>query len=133
MERNSTVPAASGSAIFWSALVWLIAFFIARAGLELRGLDTWARVALAVLPVLPFVAFLSFFIAGIRSMDELERRIHLEALAFAFPVTVVLLMTLGLLELAISLPKEDLSYRHVWAFMPVLYFGGVALSRRRYQ
>jgi hypothetical protein len=66
-------------------------------------------------------------------MDELEQRIHLEALAVAFPLALILLMTLGLLELATKLPPEDFSYRHVWAFLPIFYFGGLALARRRYR
>ena len=66
-------------------------------------------------------------------MDELERRIELEALAFAFPITVVLLMTLGLMELAMPLNRDDWSYRHVWALMPTLYFIGLWRAKRRYQ
>jgi hypothetical protein len=66
-------------------------------------------------------------------MDELEQRIQLEALALAFPLTLILLMTLGLLEIAIELPAEDLSYRHVWAMLPALYFLGLTLARKRYR
>jgi hypothetical protein len=28
---------------------------------------------------------------------------------------------------------DDWSYRHVWAFLPAFYLGGLALARRRYQ
>ncbi len=122
----------------WSRLAisvvgFLVGFVIARGILEQEGLATWIRVLAALLPVVPFSMMLWEIIKGVRSMDELEQRIHLEALAVAFPVTLVLLMTLGLLELAIELPPEDLSYRHVWAMLPALYFGGLALARRRYQ
>lgn len=58
--------------------------------------------------------------------------IQLRALAFAFPATWVLLLTLGLLELAVELPAGDLSYRHVWALMPILYFAGVLLAKRQW-
>jgi hypothetical protein len=71
-------------------------------------------------------------IRAARDLDELERRIQLEALAFAFVLAVLLLMTLGLMELAITLNRDDWSYRHVWAMLPMLYFGGLALARRRY-
>ena len=70
---------------------------------------------------------------GVRQLDELEQRIQLEALAFAFPLAMILLLTLGLLEIAIQLPPEDLSYRHVWAMLPVLYFIGLIVANRRYQ
>jgi hypothetical protein len=113
--------------------VWILAYFGARVVLKLPDLETWQRVAVALAPLPPFVLFLVTLIRGVRSLDEMQRRIHLEALAFAFPLTMVLLMTLGLLELAIKLNPADWSYRHVWMFLPVFYFGGLALATRRYQ
>ncbi|MEJ7702074.1 MAG: hypothetical protein WKF71_20920 [Pyrinomonadaceae bacterium] len=71
-------------------------------------LQGWVRVAVALLPILPFVLFLSMVLAEIRSLDELWRRIHLEALAIAFPLAVLLLMILGLMELATGLSPERL-------------------------
>jgi hypothetical protein len=65
-------------------------------------------------------------------MDELERRIQLEALAIAFPIGSLLLMTLGLLQRVVTLSMEDWSYRHVWGFFPILYLFGLTISRRRY-
>ena len=67
------------------------------------------------------------------ALGELERRIHLEALAIAFPLATVLLLTLGLLDLAITLPGEDWSYRHVWYWLPILYAAGLTIAKRRYQ
>ena len=32
-----------------------------------------------------------------------------------------------------ELNPDDWSYRHVWMFMPLLYFVGVAMARHRYQ
>jgi hypothetical protein len=90
------------------------------------------RVLAALLPVPPFVWMLWKFVRRVRAMDELEWRIQLEALALAFPLTLILLMILGLLEMAIPLPPEDLGFRHVWLMLPVLYFIGLALARRRY-
>jgi hypothetical protein len=92
---------------------------------------TW-RVVAAALPVGPFALFLFALSRAIRGLDELERRIQLEALALAFPLTMLLLMALGLFELAMPLSRDDWSYRHVWAMLPVLYATGLALARRRY-
>jgi hypothetical protein len=115
------------------AFLFVLAWFIARGVLELDDLSPSLRIVAALLPVPPFALMLWGIIKGVRHMDELEQRIHLEALAVAFPLALVLLMTLGLLELAIPLPREDLSYRHVWAFLPLFYFGGLALARKRYK
>ena len=121
---------------FWkkfptTTVAFVLSYFVARGALE-RELQTGWRVFSALFPVPFFIWLLWDIIKGIRGMDELERRIHLEALAVAFPLTLILLMTLGLLEIAIKLPPEDLSYRHVWALLPVFYFLGLSLARKRY-
>src|SRR5262245_38508810 len=108
--------------------LWLLAYFFARVLLKGGGMETWQRVAVALMPIPPFAACLAVFIRNIRSLDELERRIHLEALAIAFPLTMLLLMTLGLLQRAIELPFEDWSYLHVWYYLPLFYFGGLAYA-----
>ena len=122
---NGLIPAAGA--------VWALSFVGARLGLEVAAYCSAGAVLLALLPVPFFAAFLWLLIAGVRRADELERRIQLEALAFAFPATVMLLMALGLLQLATELNPNDWSYRHVWAFMPLLYLGGLVLARRRYR
>ena len=119
---------------FLTATVSFILFyFVARATLESQNLNTALRVFVALFPVPFYVWFMTAFVRNVRGLDELERRIQLEALALAFPLAMLLIFTLGLLELAIDLPKEDWSYRHVWAMMPVLYFGSIVFARKKYQ
>ena len=113
-------------AVIISAIIWLAAWFVARAGLEQTQLPEGARVALALLPVLPFALFLWTFVSGIRSMDELERRIHLEALVLAYPLVMLLLMTLGLLELAVA----AFAAASPWLYYDVLYERGLWLAAR---
>ena len=115
------------------AVAWFVVYVIARAVLEHDGLSNTVRVLVALAPVIPFALFLSAMIRGVAAMDELERRIHLEALAVAFPLTVLGLMVLGLLELAITLNPDDWSYRHVWQLTPLVYFAGLVRARLRYR
>jgi hypothetical protein len=91
------------------------------------------RIIVALAPMIPFAFFLAFFLAGIRSMDEFQRRVQLEALAIAFPLAILFFMMLGLLELAIPLSPEDWSYRHTWSYLPLLYFIGLAIASKRYE
>lgn len=114
-------------------IVFLILYIAARYTLEQAGISPALRVGAALLPIPAFAFFLIFFIRGLKTLDELERRIQLESLAIAFPLTLLLIMTLGLLELAIPLSPQDWSYRHVWAFLPLFYFFGLIIARRRYQ
>jgi len=116
-----------------STLTWILAYFIAREILENDQLSEGLRLVVALVPIIPFALFLMSVLAGIRELDELQRRVHLEALAIAFPLTMLLLMSLGLVELVIPLSPDDWSYRHVWQFLPVFYFLGLAFTWRRYQ
>lgn len=116
-----------------SASAFALAYFGARALLEFYAMATWLRIAVVLFPILPFGFLLLTIIRGIRKMDELERRIQLESLAIAFPLTFLLLMILGLLELAIRLKPEDWSYRHLWPVMFIFYLIGFMFAKRRYE
>lgn len=115
------------------AVVWILTYFVARGVLESADLSSTVRVIVALIPAVPFAAFLWLFITNIGQMDEMERKIQMEAMAFAFPMAVLLLMILGLMQLAIPLSPDDWSYRHVWSFLPIFYFAGVALAWRKYK
>lgn len=116
---------------------WVAAWFITWLGARLildvdASNPTWLRIVAALAPApIAGIALLSI-LRSARDLDELEKRIQLEALAFAFVLSLLLLMTLGLMELAVTLNRDDWSYRHVWAMLPTLYFVGVVRARRRY-
>jgi hypothetical protein len=116
-------------------VLWAISYLAARAALdtELHLQPTWLRVAAALLPVVPTALALWSIAGGLRESDELQRRVHLEALAIAYPLAILLLMTLGLLELAVGLNPQDWSYRHVWIYLPLFYFAGLCVAWRRYR
>jgi hypothetical protein len=119
--------------VAFTGFAWALVYLVTRALLDSGQLPDGWRVVVALAPMVPFAFFLAFFLAGIRSMDELQRRIQLEALAIAFPLAILLFMLLGLLELAIPLSPEDWSYRHTWSYLPLFYFIGLAIASRRYQ
>lgn len=123
-------PAIVGRPVLW-VIAWFAAWVVARALLESQA-DTWLRVTAALAPTPLAGMALLYIVRGARDLDELERRIQLEALATAFVLAVLLIMTLGLMELAIPLNRDDWSYRHVWAMLPPLYFLGLVFARRRY-
>lgn len=133
--KNSTPPIARNSTYIGLGVTvfWILTYLVARFALNELALAPEMRVAAALLPVLPTALFLWVVVANIRSLDELHRRIHLEALVIAFPLSILLLSTLGLLQLAVNLSAEDWSYRHVWVYLPLFYFIGLAIAWRRYR
>ena len=113
--------------------LWIGSYLIAMLLQKCVILSTALQVAVALIPVVPFLFFVQRFIAHLRSLDELHRRVHFEALAFAFPLAMLLMMTLGLLERSQLLSPKYWSYSQVWYYLPFFYLIGLALSWRRYR
>ena len=109
-----------GTTLLIRGVLWMATYAASRGLLEVVG-DQWLRVAISLAPTPVFAWFLWAWVNGIARMDELERRIELEALAFAFPVSIVALATVGLLDVAITLDSNEFSLRNVWLMMPMLY------------
>lgn len=112
--------------------LWVSSYMGARLGMEVVE-GRLPRIIVAILPIPFFIAFVVHAFRAISRGDELFRRMHLEALALAFPLTLTLLMVLGLLELAIGLNRDDWSYRHVVHIVALFWVGGWVLALRKYK
>ena len=132
MPDKAIPPTSSNTRVRLLGVLWLVMYFGARVLLKQEAVSTGLRIGIALAPVPVFGAFLWQVIRSIRNADEFERRIHLEALAVAFPLTLLLLTTLALMQRAVDLSVEDWSYAHVWIYLPIFYLGGLTLARKRY-
>ena len=131
--KNPPKEGASGITVLGLLLGWLVSYVAVRALLESSvSMSGRTRLLLAFIPTPLFLTFLWTFIRAVRTADELERRIQLEALAFAFLLGFVLLTTLGLVQRAVELNFQDWSYNHVWPMFAMFYLAGVVMARRRY-
>ena len=88
------------------------------------------RDAIALSPMLPAAAMAWIVLRELRRMDELQRRIQLEALGFAFAGTAILTFSYGFLE-GLGYPRQSMFM--VWPLLAVLWIVGLVLARRRYQ
>ena len=88
------------------------------------------RDLVALSPMLPAAATAWVILRELRRMDELQRRIQLEALGFSFAGTAILTFSYGFLE---GLGYPRLSMFTVWPLLAVLWIVGLVLARRRYQ
>ncbi|HET6176340.1 MAG TPA: hypothetical protein VFE61_05360 [Candidatus Sulfotelmatobacter sp.] len=89
-----------------------------------------ARFLFAVLPVIPSVFAMWAAIRFFRGLDELQRRIQFEGVAFAFLATCLISLTWGFLQNA-GLPHADV----IWV-TPLLISAwglGLGIASRRYQ
>lgn len=85
---------------------------------------------IAILPVIPAAWTLWAFMRMFRRLDELQRRIQLEAVAFSFLATCLITLTWAFQENA-GLPRFDVSF--VAPLLVLLWGLGLATARRRYQ
>ncbi|GAB5493827.1 MAG: hypothetical protein Phog2KO_40420 [Phototrophicaceae bacterium] len=88
------------------------------------------RIVIAVLPVLPVPFGVWVIMTFVRTMDELQRRIQFEAVAFSMLMTGMITFTLGFLA-DVGVPQLGL----IWVFpMSIALWGiGQFLASRRYQ
>ena len=89
-----------------------------------------ARYTLALLPMLGCLAALWAIMRAVRRMDELQRRIQFEALAFAFAMTALVTFGYGFLE-GVGLPHFPIFA--VWPLMAVSWILGLIVTQRRYR
>jgi len=90
-------------------LAWAILFAAATIALASGRLPAGPlSVAVAVIPTLLALAVIWAYIVFLREADELQRKVHLEALAAGFGTGMVFMMGYRLLE-RIGAPKLDMN------------------------
>ncbi len=97
----------------------------------LRGREhTVPGYGIAFLPIIPSGFALWAFLRYFRGLDELQRRIQLEAVAFSFLGTCLITLTWAFQQNA-GLPRFDVSW--VAPLLIFLWGIGVGIAKRRYQ
>ena len=97
----------------------------------LRGHEhTVLGYGLAFLPIIPSGFALWAFLRFFRELDELQRRIQLEAVAFSFLATCFITLTWAFQQNA-GLPQFDVSW--VAPLLILLWGVGLGIAKRRYQ
>ena len=116
---------------FFTAMVAYAVVLIASVFLIKHSPSSvWWHIPLALTPMIPLLFALRAFLRFFQRMDELQRRIQLEAFAFSFGVTCLVTFSYGLLEYA-GFPA--FSWIWILPFMMFLWHIGAAIASRRYQ
>jgi hypothetical protein len=117
------------------AAIGLFASFIAAVYLIETGrvATAGARAAAALLPAAAMAIFVWVEIGYLRGLDELHRRVQLEALAVAFPLAILLVFTVGSLERAGIEIQGFERPRDLWPLVVIPYPIGLGIAWRRYR
>lgn len=114
----------------FGAAMTLYTVAVLVAGIVLRRMDeTLWHVPVALLPMIPTALGMLAFLRYLDRADELQRRIHLQAVGFAFAATAFITFTYGWLENA-GLPQ--LSMTLVLPLMVATWGIGMGIATRRY-
>jgi hypothetical protein len=92
--------------IFWASIL-AVSHYI-----RLEQSDT-LRILLALAPVIPGIFFVVFIGAAINRLDEMQRKIQVEALSISFAGTALVALSYGLLGLA-GVKQAN------WIFVPLV-------------
>ena len=111
---------------------WLFSYFLARHGMQAWTPVSHWDIAVMSIPVVAFFWFAWEAQLVLRHIDELHRRIHLEALALAFLTVLLALMGIGLLEETPN-GRIDLPVRDIWFALLPLYGICYLAARRHYR
>jgi len=108
---------------------YVVMLIVAITVLNAHPQAVW-RPLVALAPVIPAIFAVFAFVRFLRRMDELQRRIQLEALGLSFAVSGILTFAYGFLELT-GFPQLNL----IWIFpgMIMLWGLGLVVATRRYQ
>ncbi len=115
--------------IFGATTVYAVAVLASVRWLQHNPSAPW-KYGIAVLPVLPALFVPLAAVRLFREMDELQRQIQLEGLAFGFICAAVLTLTYGFLQNA-GMP--EVSWIWVWPVMGICWIIGLVAARRRYR
>lgn len=97
----------------------------------LRGREpTPLGYSIAFLLVIPSIFAMFAFMRMFRGLDQLQRRIQLEAVAFSFLATCLITLTWAFQQNA-GLPRFDVSF--VAPLLALLWGLGLCAAKRRYQ
>ena len=108
------------------AIVLVVSVFLTTHGPS----SAWWRLPLSLAPLLPIFFALRAFLRFFRCIDELQKRIQLEALALSFGITCVVAWSYGLLEY-VGFP--NVSWIWIPPFMLILWDISVRIASQRYQ
>ena len=129
MEKTKKTP---HNKVELFAAFWVITYSICLLIIKKLSPATATGIVLAILPVITFALFIYNLIRGVASMDEVQVKVQMEAAVIGFSLGLLLIMTLGLLDLVVTLNKEDWSYRHLVPFFAIFYLAGLIISKRKY-
>jgi hypothetical protein len=114
------------------AAIWILSDIGTLFAMKQLEVSREVGIVLTVINALAFALFIYKYYRSIFFMDELQVKVQMEAVVIAFFLGLLLIMTLGSLEMFIDLRKDDWSYRNLIPMFATFYIIGLFISKRKY-
>lgn len=118
------------------SVVWALIFSTSFVGSVYYLSKGSASVPIALLIIainsILFGTYTIKFIQSIKSLDEVQIRIQLEAVSYAFSLSLLLVMILGMAGLVNGLGLNNISYLYIFPLFFLFYLIGLFISKRKY-
>lgn len=109
---------------------YVIVLIVSITLINMSSNSAWWRIPLALAPIIPAIFAMIAYMRFMGRIDELQRRIQFEALAFGFGSAGILTFSYGFLE-NVGFPR--ISWLFVFPLMIALWGIGGALASWRYR
>jgi hypothetical protein len=110
--------------------VYVIVLIVSITLINMSPNSAWWRIPLALAPIIPAIFAMIAYMRFVGRIDELQRRIQFEALAFGFGSAGILTFSYGFLE---NVGFPHISWLFVFPLMIALWGIGGALASWRYR
>ncbi len=128
MEKNNHL----NERVLIYAILWSISYIGSIFAIKMLTIPIEASLMLTIVSVSAFTLFIYKFFRSIYFMDEVQIKLQMEAFVLAFALGLLLLMTLGLIELYLDLNPQDWNYRFLVPIFILFYFIGLFIAKRKY-
>jgi hypothetical protein len=116
---------------FGAAMVaYVIMVIVSTTLINISPSSAWWRIPLALTPIIPAIFAMIAYMRFVVRVDELQRRIQFEGLAFGFGSAGILSFSYGFLE---NVGFPHISWLFVFPLMIALWGIGVAVASWRYR
>ena len=109
---------------------YVIVLIVSITLINMSPNSAWWRIPLALAPIIPAIFAMIAYMRFVGRIDELQRRIQFEALAFGFGSAGILTFSYGFLE---NVGFPHISWLFVFPLMIALWGIGGALASWRYR
>lgn len=117
-------------------VVWALIFSTSFVGsvyyLSIRSPSIPIALLIIAINSILFGIYTIKFIQSIKSLDEVQIRIQLEAGSYAFSLSLLLVMILGMAGLVKDLGLNNINYLYIFPLFFLFYLIGLFISKRKY-